>query len=109
MIDRKLDATAQIETLQRDLRDHAKTLTEIISAQTTLSGRVQMLEQAQGERMVLEARQEERAIARIEWQERIEKEVNSLRGVGVKLLWIIATGIIGAFIVFMVNGGMATP
>jgi hypothetical protein len=94
--------------LERDSRDHAKTLTEIISSHAALAGRVAVLEHAHNERLVLEARQEERATARIEWQDRIEKEIQTIRGVGTKLLWIIGTGVIGAFVAFFVNRGLGS-
>lgn len=106
MDERRTGPTVRLDRIERDSRDHAKSITEIVNGHSGLAGRISVLEQANNHRTVLEARQEERAIARETWQKKVEKDLSDMRGGVNKLLWIVATGVIGAFLAFIINGGL---
>lgn len=89
-----------MERHDRDLRDHAKTLTSIVEKLT-------LLEMNSRQRELSEARAEERAIARGEKLDRIESEILAIRAAGAKLLWIVIGSVVLAFLAFVYQGGLA--
>lgn len=98
MIDRT-SLEGRVDTLERDSRDHAKTLSEIIE-------KLNLLEKENHERRLIEVRAEERSIARTEQLERIEKDIAGIKAVGSRILWIIVVAVIGAFVTFVLRGGL---
>jgi hypothetical protein len=93
--------------VEQDLRAHSKSLSELVMFQNALGERITELEHDQHQRALLEARKEERDVAMKTWQASVDKRLESIQGVGTKLLWIVATGVIGVFLAFIVRGGMA--
>ncbi len=83
----------------RDLRDHAKTLTVIMT-------NLQSLETDNRQRQISDARIEERSLSRSEQLERIEGDIRVIKGAGTKLLWIVIGSIALAFLAFVYRGGL---
>lgn len=90
----------RVERHDRDLRDHAKTLSSIVEKLTDM-------ETAAHQRAIMDARVEERAISRGQQLERIEADLAAIKGVGTKLLWIVIGSIAAAFLAFVIKGGLA--
>jgi|SRR5690606_21424858 len=96
---REITLEERVAALERDVRDHSKTLTFIVE-------KLQILEAANHSRALLDARAEERAIARGEKLEEIQREVAAIKGVGTKLLWIVISAVCAAFVAFILRGGL---
>lgn len=41
--------------------------------------------------------------------DRVESSINEIKGYLLKIVWVIILGIVGAFITFMVRGGLSGP
>lgn len=89
----------QVERHDRDLRDHAKTLSSIVE-------QLNALQIDNRQRQINDARTEERSIARTDQLERIERDIEAIKGVGNKLLWIVIVSVAGAFLAFVYRGGL---
>lgn len=96
----------RLELAERDLRDHAKSLTTIVEANKLQQDRISVLEQAVRKWDIAEARAEERSLRNSDRLKNIEEDLEALRGVGTKLLWIVAGGVLTAFVAFVLKGGL---
>jgi len=96
----------RLELAERDLRDHAKSLTTIVEANKLQQDRISVLEQAVRKWEIAEARAEERSLRNSDRLKSIEEDLEALRGVGTKLLWIVAGGVLTAFVAFVLKGGL---
>lgn len=101
--------TKRLENVERDLRDHAKSLSTIINNMAENAQRIKSLEAEQISYKVYMAREEERDKALQSRLGGIEKSLEGIKGGFTKLLWIIGTGVVGAFIAFIMNGGLRLP
>lgn len=90
----------RMSNVERDVRDHAKTLSSMLETLRTL-------EQERIERKIVAAREEERDKALNERLTTIETAIKGIQGVGNKLVWIAATAVFGAFIAFIIKGGLS--
>lgn len=84
---------------ERDVRDHAKTLTSIVES-------LGVLQNAERARQIADAVAEERAINRGKQLQRIEADVAAIKGAGNKLLWIVIGSVVLAFLAFVYRGGL---
>lgn len=100
-------APARMNLLEQDLRSHAETLTAIVKAHEKMHARLELLEERDQEVQKLEARKEERDKARVLWETQTDKKLDSIQGAGTKLLWLVATLVVGAFIAFIIRGGLS--
>jgi hypothetical protein len=57
---------------------------------------------------IAEARAEERELRLNERLKNIDADLEAIRGVGTKLLWIVAGGVVTAFLAFLLKGGLIT-
>jgi septal ring factor EnvC (AmiA/AmiB activator) len=96
----------RLDLVERDLRDHAKSFTALTNQAATLQDRINALEQAFRKWEIADARAEERSVRNTERLKNIEDEIEALRGVGTKLLWIVAGGVLTAFMAFVLKGGL---
>ena len=97
----------RLDFLDRDLRDHSKSLTALTDGIADLGKRITALEEANLSYRVYIAREEERDKALQARLSGIETSLNGIKGGFNKLLWIIGTGVIGAFVAFIIKGGLA--
>lgn len=102
----KLPQIKRIEFLERDSRDHAKTLTMLTDQLQQNTLRLGALEKVDIAQEVAQARQEERDKALNTRLTTIENDIRSIKGAGTKLLYLVAASIIGAFVLFVVKGGL---
>jgi hypothetical protein len=102
----KLTPAKRLEFVERDVRDHAKTLTSLTEMQARLAGRMEGLDKADLDQLVTRARREERDTALNERLTRIEADIKSIKGVFNWLLGIIGASILGAFALFIIKGGL---
>ena|SRR5687767_2863389 len=96
----------RLDVIERDLRDHVKTFTAMTEQAQSWHQRLVAVELAFRRWEIAEARAEERGIRTREQLEKMEEELEALRGVGTKLLWIVAGGVITAFLAFVLRGGL---
>lgn len=97
----------RLEIVERDVRDHAKSLSAIFDHQSTTEGRLRLLEEAHSLRLIADARAEERSINRDAQLKRIEDDVQGLKGGVFKLIWLVAGAVVLAFVAFVVKGGLS--
>ena len=96
----------RLDLVERDLRDHAKTITTVVETNKNQLERIGFLEQAFRKWEIAEARAEERSLRNSDRLKSIEEDLEALRGVGTKLLWIVAGGVLTAFVAFVLKGGL---
>lgn len=106
----------RVDLAERDLKDHAKTLSAHNDFLKLLELRVNAIEDARRARQLEEVRREEREEARekalnvrLDSLERkvgdVQLDVKGIRGAGVKLAWIVITLVAGIVIAFAFKGG----
>jgi hypothetical protein len=106
----------RVELAERDLKDHAKTLSSHNEFLKILELRVNAIEEARRARQLEEVRREEREEARekalnirLDSLEKkvgdVQTDVKGIRGAGVKLAWIVITLVAGIVIAFAFKGG----
>ena len=96
----------RLDLVERDLRDHAKIFTSMTEAQQVTNGRLTALELSFRKWEISDARAEERGKRLDEKITRIDDELEGLKGIGTKLLWIVAGGVVTAFLAFVFKGGL---
>jgi hypothetical protein len=96
----------RLDVVERDLRDHAKSFTALTSQLVGTQDRLAAVEAVIRKWDISEARAEERSIRNAERLKNIEEDIETLRGVGTKLLWIVAGGVLTAFLAFVLKGGL---
>lgn len=96
----------RIDAVERNHTDLARSVTEITNGVGEVKGRVVELEEEHHERRVLDATRAGR-------EESMQKDIASIRGdiqgikaAGTKLLWIVGTAIVLAFVAFVIKGGL---
>lgn len=94
------------EDAHRDLQAQAKTLSAYADEIQKHDTRLAALETANRLREISEAREEERDKALNARLEKIEKAIEGIQGVGNKLVWLVGSGIVLAFLTFMFKGGL---
>ena len=109
MAEREIPVLRRLDMIERDLRDHSKTFTALTNQVSIAQERVNTVEQAVRKWDVADARAEERGVRLNERLKNIEEDIETLRGVGTKLLWIVAGGVLTAFLAFVLKGGLALP
>lgn len=102
----KLPQIKRMEFVERDLRDHAKSLTSLTDQLGQASMRISALEKVDVVQEVAQARQEERDKALNSRLTTIESDIRSIKGAGSKLLFIVGTSVVGAFVLFVIKGGL---
>lgn len=105
----RISPTKRLEYVERDLRDHAKSLTALADAGKNMQDRLVALERSVQDWRVAEARKEERALALQKWMHKVDEDLKSIRGVGTKLLWIVGGSVVTAFVAFLLRGGIVSP
>jgi chromosome segregation ATPase len=98
----------RLDIVERDLRDHAKSFTAITEQVHNWQQRVIALETVIRKMEIAEARAEERELRLNERLKNIDADLEAIRGVGTKLLWIVAGGVVTAFLAFLLKGGLIT-
>lgn len=104
----------RLENAERDIRDHAKSISEITNHLSDLTNRygelaarTTAIETARAQRAMLEARMEEREDARDKAMEQrftyIEKKLDNIY----KLGWIVVSTFVGALALWVLKGGLA--
>lgn len=120
MTSRELTTAKRLEFVERDLRDHAKSLSAHTDAVKTLEVRVEAIEKARAMRALEEVRREEREEARyVALGVRIDgltsavgdvkAGVATIKGTGVKIAWIVISLVLGAASTWILKGGFFTP
>lgn len=116
MATRRPTIEQRVDLAERDLKDHAKTLSAHNDFLKMLELRVNAIEEARRARQLEEARREEREEARekalnirLDHISRelgeVQTDVKSIRGAGVKLAWIVITLVAGIIVAFAFKGG----
>jgi chromosome segregation ATPase len=101
-----ISISRRLDMVERDLRDHAKSFTALTDQASAMQQRIMALEVAFRKWEIAEARAEERGHRLNERLEKIDEDLETLRGVGTKLLWIVAGGVVTAFLAFVLQGGL---
>lgn len=102
----KLTLSTRVTTLERDVRDHSKTLTSIIDRVSASDARLSVLENAHMDGLIKAARQEERDISLEKRLKSMEGTLEKILGVGAKTLWLFAASLVTAIVLFTINGGL---
>ena len=112
---RRLTIGQRVGLVERDLRAHSRSITEIVQSQRSLDLRLGELEEWKVTREIAAAREDERDKSLGERLGRIEssiadglsglkKDISSIRGFGWKIFWIAATPVVTAIVVLIAIG-----
>lgn len=96
----------RLALVESDLKAHSKTITALIEGQKSFDARLLILEQAEQNRKILEARQEERDIATLAWRKSVDDRFKNIGGNTTKLLWIVGTAVAVAFVNWILKGNL---
>lgn len=116
MATRRPTIEQRLDLAERDLKDHAKSLSAHNDFLKMLEIRVAAIEEARRARQLEEVRREEREEARaaainvklagiVQDIAVVQTDVKGIRGAGVKLAWIVITLVAGIIIAFAFKGG----
>lgn len=97
---RRLDAT------ERNHTDLSASHTRQVEQASDMHRRLEVLEKVQSDRRVDDARREEREKAMQKDIADTRDDIKSIKGAFTKLLWIVGTAVIGAFVAFILAGGL---
>lgn len=108
------DHKRRIEELERFVAQQGTSISTVIQSTATLLTRIEKLESLAQARAITEAREDERdkaLYARLDrMDDAIEKardEIQDIRGIGAKALWVFISAIILAITTFLIKGGFA--
>jgi hypothetical protein len=113
---RRITIEQRMDLAERNILDHAKSLTAHNDFMRLLEVRITAIEDARRARQLEEVRREERDQARDEALKirldgivkdisLIQSDVKGIRGAGVKLAWIVITLVAGIVVAFAFKGG----
>ena len=102
----RMTTAKRLDFVERDLRDHAKSLTALAEAGKAMQDRLFAIERSIQDWRVAEARAEERAKSMQKWMQKVDSELVGIRGAGTKLLWVVGGAIVTAFVAFILRGGL---
>lgn len=97
---RRLDAT------ERNHTDLAASHTRQVEQAADQHKRLAALEEIFSDRRVDDARREEREKAMQKDVAEVREDIKSIKGAFTKLLWIVAAAVLGAFVTFLLSGGL---
>ena len=96
----------RVNNLERDVRDHSKSISAIVVAASETDKRIDSLEEINNQRNIREARAEERDIQTAKDMAAIRKDVEGMRGSVSRVAWIIITTVAGSIVVWMLKGNL---
>lgn len=102
----KLTVSKRVDLLERDTRDHSKSLTALMDAQSAMIKRLTELEEAHQQRVIYEVREEQRDIALGLRLLGIEKRLDVISSSAFKLFWLVFSAIVLAGVAFVLSGGL---
>jgi hypothetical protein len=88
----------RLNLLERWSRSHARSIGEITDVVGRQGVKLEAIEKWQMERLVAEAREEERDKALYARLDRIDANINSMRGVWTRIMWIAAGTVVPAVV-----------
>lgn len=97
---RRLDAT------ERNHTDLSASHTRQVEQAAEMNRRLVTLEEVYSDRRVDDARREEREKSMQKDISDVREDIKSIKGAFTKLLWIVGTAVIGAFVAFILAGGL---
>lgn len=96
----------RLDTTERNQSDLAASHTRLVEQATDMLRRVQAMEDIYSDRRVEDARREEREKSMQKDIGDVRDDIKSIKGAFTKLLWIVGTAVIGAFVAFILAGGL---
>lgn len=113
---RQMDIEKRVDMVERDLRDHAKSLSTHTESIKALEHRTEAIEKARALRALEEVRREEREEARYtalgvridgltSAVVEVKQGVATIKGTGVKIAWIVISLVLGAASTWILKGG----
>lgn len=96
----------RLDGVERNHTDLAASHTRQVEHFTDISKRLEVLEDIYSDRRVDDARREEREKSMQKDISDVKDDIKSIKGAFTKLLWIVGTAVIGAFVTFLLAGGL---
>lgn len=106
MTDEMQSLLRRLDVTERNQSDLAASHTRQVEHFADLTKRLEALELVQSDRRVDDARREEREKAMQKDIADVRDDIKSIKGAFTKLLWIVGTAVIGAFVAFILAGGL---
>lgn len=112
---RRLTIGQRVGLVERDLRAHSRSITEIVQDQRKLETRISEIEEWKVTKEIAAAREDERDKSLYERLGRIElgiehsftslrKDIGAIRNFGWKIFWIAATPVVTAIVILIAIG-----
>jgi len=100
------DIGHRLDRLDNHVTRQGEMISSIIKEAVNVELRVRTLETYAQTRAVTEAREDERDKALMVQLGRMEKDIESIKGLGSKALWVVGSAVLLAFVTFILNGGL---
>lgn len=97
----------RVDLLERDSRNHARSLTEIVNVVGAQGNDLKKLGEWQMTRLLAEVREEERDKALYTRLDSLDTAIKGMREGWTKILWTIGGAVIVALVAFVIRGGLA--
>lgn len=96
----------RLDGIERNQSDLAASHTRQVDLALDSQKRLSVLEEIYSDRRVDDARREEREKSMQKDISDVREDIKSIKGAFTKLLWIVGTAVIGAFVTFLLAGGL---
>lgn len=96
----------RLDGMERNQSDLAASHTRQVEQAADAQKRLIALEDIYSDRRVDDARREEREKSMQKDISDVREDIKSIKGAFTKLLWIVGTAVIGAFVTFLLAGGL---
>jgi len=93
-----LSVEKRLGLVERDVRSHARSITEIINTLNGHGSKIEKLDAWQMTRLLAEVREEERDKALYGRLDLIDESIRSMRGVWTRIMWIAAGTVVPAVV-----------
>jgi chromosome segregation ATPase len=95
----------RMDAYERHQSDNAKTISAMIDNSGSMEKRIALLEASYNDGRVDRAQRDARLDALQTDMSAIKEDIRSIKGVASRFLWIVATGVVVAFLGFILKGG----
>jgi len=100
------DVPSELKRIDHYLTRHGEILSSYGDRMTLMDARLKLVEEYTVTRKIAEAREDERDKALYSRLDRIEKDIDGIKGLGSKALWVVGSAVILAIVTFALKGGL---
>lgn len=100
------DVPSELKRIDHYLTRHGEILSSYADRMALMDARLKLVEEYTVTRKIAEAREDERDKALYTRLDRIERDIDGIKGLGAKALWVIGSAVLVALVAFVLKGGL---